>query len=132
MGPGLFFKEISQDSWTIKSQNNPLLDLWNRDQPKTVFDCMKIYSRPWTKTIWVWTAWVHLHMDFKSKHYSTTRPKAGWLQGCRTMNMEGWLKSYTQFQLLGGWVPWPLCYSSTCYTLKIEAQINQIMSKKLG
>ena len=63
----------------------------NSDFLYVIFNYLKhCIVDPWRT--WVWTAQVHLYMDFSSnKYYSTTQSMVGWTHVCGTMDMEGWL-----------------------------------------
>jgi len=65
---------------------------------------------------------------FHSKYYSTILSAVDLMHGCRTMGMEGLSirradsKLYTDFQLHGGLMPQPLCYSG------VNCNILELMS----
>ena len=54
-------------------------------------DLKTIMVNPWVT--WVWTA--QAHFLSQNTYYNNTWSDVGWICGCRIMDTEGWLESYT-------------------------------------
>ena len=75
---------------------------------------------------WVWTAWIHLHLDFlNNAYYSTTPFKVGWIHAYRTLGVEDWLWSYIRiFYCTGISAPSPLNCSRVNHKYNFRKQMG--------
>ena len=122
--------------WATSSQANQL-GYWahrhNRGASTRYFPANR--ADPWT--IWVWTAQIHLHVDFfSSKYYSYTRPTVGWIHTCGTTDTKATI-NYSEFPTVwrvSASKHWPLVVQGSAVLSDSKHQLHDslVRSMELG
>ena len=79
-------KKANLESWIFKRTSNLFFfsNQWHQRKRDLLLNTVDSW------TMWVWTAWVHFQIYFKSKYYITIVSVAGWILRCGgTGDMEG-------------------------------------------